>query len=116
MKIFDIISKIKNFFRIKNTKLLNESTNTELVDVTNNEKNLFMENVEVKPDTEKLNLLKLQEQLEKGTILEEDLTKEDAKKLNILYDEQITKLKRKIEQTKNETRYILDKMKKLQQV
>ncbi|MCL2355416.1 MAG: hypothetical protein FWC68_06135 [Oscillospiraceae bacterium] len=116
MKIVNIINKIKKFFSKRNTKLLNKSMYTEIEDANNNEKDRFMESVEVKKDIDKLSLLKLQEELEQGVTMEKELTKEEMGKMNILYDEQIAELKEKIEQTKNETRHMLDRMKKLQQV
>ena len=91
-----IFYKIKTFFKNLFHKGNNINIIQETRDITienESKKNAFMEEIR-KVEDEETKLLKLQEQYRSGEIKEEDLTEEQIKSLNKLYDKQITNLKK----------------------
>ena len=72
--------------------------------------NSFKQRIKVGEDTERIRLLRLQEDFSKGYITEEEISEEDVEKLHKLYDEQIEELNKS---TENYRRKILEIRKKL---
>ena len=108
-----IFYKIKTFFKNLFHKGNNINIIQETRDITienESKKNTFMEEIR-KVEDEETKLLKLQKQYRSGEIKEEDLTEEQIKSLNKLYDKQITNLKKSNEIRKQK---ISDYRKRLQ--
>lgn len=108
-----IFYKIKTFFKNLFHKGNNINIIQETRDITienESKKNAFMEEIR-KVEDEETKLLKLQKQYRSGEIKEEDLTEEQIKSLNKLYDKQITNLKKSNEIRKQK---ISDYRKRLQ--
>ena len=107
----NIFRKIKSFFekifsRFKHQENVNIKTETVF------ERKRFKEDKEIKQDEEKLLILKIQEDYKNDIIDEEDISKEDYKKLLELYDEQNQKINEEIERDKIEIKNMLEKLKK----
>ena len=77
-----------------------------------NSKEFFKESFKIEKDEKKETLLRLQTLLEEGIILEEDLNKNEKKRLEDLYDSQINEMKEKILESKKEIRQMLNKINK----
>lgn len=108
-KVNNIFVRIKNFFKnifYKKDKLENVSK-----EYNGKEKN-FKQDIVIKQDEEMLRILKLQEDYKKGLIEEEDISKEDYKKLLDLYDEQNKEIKEDIEKDKIQIKNMLERLKK----
>ncbi len=109
----NIFYKIKTFFKNLFHKGNNINIIQETRDITienESKKNAFMEEI-TKVEDEETKLLKLQKQYRSGEIKEEDLTEEQIKSLNKLYDKQITNLKKSNEIRKQK---LLENRRKLQ--
>lgn len=93
--------KIKLFFNNIFKKQKNES------DEKNNENHIqksdFKNEIIIKRDEEKQRLILLQQNLREHKITEKEITEEDIKKLNDLYDSQILELQNKIAQNRKVT-------------
>lgn len=97
IKTNSVFFKIKNFFRKlfkKDVKSENKIVNYK----TGKNDSNFKENIIIENSFEENRLLELQMKFENNQIVEEDISIEDIKKLSILYDKQIEKLRNKIEQ------------------
>lgn len=109
----NIFYKIKTFFKNLFHKGNNINIIQETRDITienESKKNAFMEEI-TKVEDKETKLLKLQKQYRSGEIKEEDLTEEQIKSLNKLYDKQITNLKKSNEIRKQK---LLEYRRKLQ--
>ena len=101
-----IFYKIKSFFRNLFSKNIKIEENIVSDENTNNntkieeKKSKFLESIK-NIENEETILLKLQKQYRNGEIKEEDLTEEQKKSLNDLYDKQIANLKKSNEFRKN---------------
>lgn len=95
------LDKIKKFFvgLFKNT-----SNKCEIVQ----KENSFKNGIVIKQDDEKIRLLQLQKTYKSGEIQEENMSKEDVKKLIELYKKQNSELKEKIEFEKIEIKKLLN--------
>lgn len=102
-----IINKLKSFLRRIFYKVKYQENEKY------NQNNDFRKEIEIKPDEEKLRILKLQEDYEKGLIEEIDISKEDYEKLLILYDEQNKKIEEEIEKERIETKKMLQQLKRV---
>ena len=88
--------KIKSFFMklFGKNKVIEEPVVENIVSDNVENKKTFAEEIRVKQDDEKLSTLKLQKDYEAGLIKEEDMTQEQVSKVENLYVEQITKLRK----------------------
>lgn len=88
--------KIKMFFR----SIFNKDDIQEEIDYSYNKiedepikKSSFNEDIKIKPDVEREQLLKMQRDYENGLIKEEEMTPEQVEGIEKLYIEQISKLR-----------------------
>ena len=107
----NIFGKIKMFFKRFFTR-----RNKEEISRTNNynsskEEN-FRKNILVEEDEERKRILKIQEEYRIGLIDEDEISKEDYKKLLNLYDEQNEAIRQKIERDKIEIKMMIENLKK----
>ena len=88
--------KIKSFFMklFGKNKVIEEPVVENIVSDNVENKKTFAEEIRLKQDDEKLSTLKLQKDYEAGLIKEEDMTQEQVSKVENLYVEQITKLRK----------------------
>ena len=77
-----IFRKISEFFKKIFSK--KEVLPKEVI-ITNEKNNNFLENIQIKEDKEKIRLIQLKQQYEKGEIDEEEISDEDVDKLCELY-------------------------------
>lgn len=110
-----IFYKIKNFFRnlFHRKEIVNNVTDFETIEETikkTEQKNAFMESIK-NIENEETKLLKLQKQYRSGEIKKENLTEEQIKSLNKLYNKQITNLRKSNEIRKQK---LLEYRKRLQ--
>ena len=103
IKTDTFLYKIRVFFRKHFGRNNLVQKNTECI----NEKDDFKDRINIR-DVEKERILRLQAQLRNKEITEDELSKEDEKKILSLYDEQIADLENKIKNNKQ----ILEKYKK----
>ena len=90
-----IFAKIKNFFKKLFHKDEFVSVKENIVSDYKNEdiKPSFADAIKIPEVNEKSEVLKMQKDYEKGKIREEDMTSEQIKKIESLYEEQIIKLR-----------------------
>lgn len=110
-----IFYKIKNFFRnlFHRKEIVNNVTDFETIEETikkTEQKNAFIESIK-NIENEETKLLKLQKQYRSGEIKKENLTEEQIKSLNKLYNKQITNLRKSNEIRKQK---LLEYRKRLQ--
>ena len=86
----------KNLFSKKKDEVVSIEVNTNDINMNDEKKNAFMEDIR-KVDDEEISLLKLQTKYRKGEIGEKDLTEDQINALCLLYDKQIAELKKSIE-------------------
>ena len=106
-----IFQKIKKFFRniFSKFKDTDNSSNTKGVEENYNN---FKQEIEIKQDEEELRILKLQEDYKNGIIEEENISKEDYKKLLELYDKENKEIKEDIEKDMVQIKNMLEQLKK----
>lgn len=100
----NIFTKIKTFFKTLfklNNNVLNYNYALEQGDFMSIKNNEFASSLKVEENKEEKELLKLQEQFEKGLIMEEDLSQEQVDKLEQLYNKQIEDLNQSLLGYKN---------------
>lgn len=94
-----ILSFFKNIFSKKNVIEENNEI-SEASKITNDKKESFLDSVVVKEDEEEKRLKALQIQYDNGEISEEDISKEDTKKLIEMYNKETEEIKKDIERRK----------------
>lgn len=104
-----IFSKIKNFISNLFNKKEKEVQKEECEFNTEND---FKQRIIVEEDKEKVRLLNLQQEFEKGNIQEEDIDEVDVEKLHKLYDEQIEEINKQTEMYKKKILEIKAKLNK----
>ena len=94
-----LINKIKHFIRniFNNKKVEMEKKDNENQVKNSSTNNSFIENIKNNSENDETRLLKLQKQFENGQIKVEQLSEQQRKQLNELYDRQIAHLKHSIE-------------------
>ncbi len=101
-----LMYKIKLFFNNlfkKNNNGKHDIDNNKTVESFSNKSN-FINDVKLKPDVEREQLLKLQKDYETGIIKEENMTEEQVNKIESLYIEQISKLRDDFTRYRNKAR------------
>ena len=105
-----ILSKIINFFKnlFKSKKYDSTKEESENIPIVKNIN--FRNNMQIKEDYEKIELLKIQKKFKTGEILEDDIPENYYNKLLQLYDEQNEKIRKEIENNKRKIAEILSQM------
>lgn len=105
-----ILSKIINFFKnlFKSKKYDSTKEESENISIVKNIN--FRNNMQIKEDYEKIELLKIQKKFKTGEILEDDIPENYYNKLLQLYDEQNEKIRKEIENNKRKIAEILSQM------
>ena len=103
-----IFRKISEFF--KKIFLKKEVLPKEVI-ITNEKNNNFLENIQIKEDKEKIRLIQLKQQYEKGEIDEEEISDEDVDKLCELYKKETDELNADTERRKNHIAQMIKELK-----
>lgn len=106
-----LVTKIKKFF----LNIFRKNTLEDEVIEDNtyifNDKPTFIGNIAIKNDEDELKILKLQQDYKAGSILEQDMTDEEHKKLIELYKKQNSDLEEEIEIRKKKLKTRLNDLK-----
>ena len=104
-----IFRKIYNFFiKIFSKK---EAFSSEIVNTDINKKDIFIKNIQIKENKEKLRLYQLKQLYENGEIKEENILEEDIDNLCKMYEEETNELNADTERRKNHIAQMLKELK-----
>lgn len=90
----NILVKIHNFIKrlMGKNKVSSDKEFNENKSISNIPSNVFLENIQIKDNSEKKRIKKLQLQYDNGEIDEDDLSEEDVNKIIKLYEEETEQL------------------------
>lgn len=94
-KIYNFIKRLIGKNKVSSDKGINEDQS-----VPNISSNVFFENIQIKEDTEKIRIKKLQQKYDNGEIDEENLSAEEIDKLCELYEKETEELNADTERRK----------------